>query len=567
MLKVSNLSKRFPDGPVLEGVTFILNAGERVGLVGPNGSGKSTLLKIIAGTLRPDSGAVTLGQSDRVGYLAQYPEDALHLTVEEALAAADAELDAARREMDAAIAEMARPDLPPDDQDVAMERYAAAVERFEGLGGYEFEHRAEAVRDGLGLAEIGLDRVVATLSGGQKTRLALARLLLAAPTILLLDEPTNYLDLPALLWLERFVADSQQAAIIVSHDRRFLDQTVSGILELDAETHRLKAYPGTYSDYAETKEREREKEAAAYQDQVERIEAFEKQIRDLQYKARYTEGSTTNDFYRGIAKRVAKRAKSQERRLERYKQEDGRLERPEEAKRLYLKDLTESALKDARLAVSAHDLRFSYGDTMLFDGIDLDVHGGDRLALIGANGSGKTTLLRALAGEIEVEGTIRYGDGVQVGYLPQEQPATDAAGTRTVLETFRAGVVGYEDEARAFLDKFLFSGDEVMRRVDQLSYGERSKLGLAILVASGANFLLLDEPTSHLDLSAVERIEGALIDYPGPLIVTSHDRFFLRRIGITGVLLMEDGKLRHLHDLDDYEAEIVTGSSGLQRVG
>jgi ATP-binding cassette subfamily F protein 3 len=559
MLKVSNLSKRFPDGPVLEGVSFVLNAGERFGLVGPNGSGKSTLLKIVAGCLRPDSGAVTLGPADRVGYLAQYPEDALGLTVAEALAASDPMLETARREMEASTAVLARPDLSPEDQDLALATYAAAAERFEQLGGYDFEHHAEAVRDGLGLREIEPDRIVATLSGGQKTRLALARLLLSAPTILLLDEPTNYLDLPALLWLERFVASSQQAAIIVSHDRRFLDQTVSGILEIDAETHRLRAHPGTYSDYAESKRREREKQEAAYQDQVERIEAFEDQIRALKQKARYTEHTTIHFHYRKIAKGVAKRAKAQERRLQRYMGEEERLERPEDAKRLYLQDLTETALKDRRLAVSAHGLRFDYDGTTVLDGVDLEVHGGDRLALIGANGSGKTTLLRALAGDLPVDGTIRLGDGVRVGYLPQEQGAEGAAGRRTVLETFRAGVIGHEDEARAFLDKFLFTGDEVHRRVDQLSYGERSKLALAVLVASGANFLLLDEPTSHLDVSAVERIESALADYPGPLLVTSHDRFFLRRIGITGVLMLENGRLRHLDDLDSYEAEVVTG--------
>jgi ATP-binding cassette subfamily F protein 3 len=221
--------------------------------------------------------------------------------------------------------------------------------------------------------------------------------------------------------------------------------------------------------------------------------------------------------------------------------------------------LSEAALKDRRLAVSAHNVRFGYDGAAILDGIDIEIHGGDRLALIGANGSGKTTLLRALAGDLPIGGEIRYGDGVQVGYLPQEQGADEATGRRTVLETFRAGVVGHEDEARAFLDKFLFTGDEVHRRVDQLSYGERSKLALAILVASGANFLLLDEPTSHLDVSAVERIESALADYPGPLLVTSHDRFFLRRIGITGVLMIEDGRLRHLDDLDSYEAEVVTG--------
>jgi ATPase subunit of ABC transporter with duplicated ATPase domains len=559
MLKVSNLSKRFSDGLVLEGVSFVLNAGERVGLVGPNGSGKSTLLKIITGYLRPDGGAITLGPSERVGYLAQYPEDALGLTVAGALAAADPALDAARREMEVSTEALARANLSAEEQDAALATYAAATERFEQLGGYDFEHRAEAVRDGLGLGEIEGDRIVSTLSGGQKTRLALARLLLSAPTILLLDEPTNYLDLPALLWLERFIAASQQAAIIVSHDRQFLDQTVTGILELNAETHRLRAYSGTYSDYAEVKGRERAKQEAAYQDQVERIEAFEEQIRALKHKARYTESSTINFHYRKIAKGVAKRAKAQERRLERFKGEEDRLERPEDPKRLYLEDLSEAALKDRRLAVSAHNVRFGYDGAAILDGIDIEIHGGDRLALIGANGSGKTTLLRALAGDLPIGGEIRYGDGVQVGYLPQEQGADEATGRRTVLETFRAGVVGHEDEARAFLDKFLFTGDEVHRRVDQLSYGERSKLALAILVASGANFLLLDEPTSHLDVSAVERIESALADYPGPLLVTSHDRFFLRRIGITGVLMIEDGRLRHLDELDSYEAEVVMG--------
>jgi ATPase subunit of ABC transporter with duplicated ATPase domains len=204
-------------------------------------------------------------------------------------------------------------------------------------------------------------------------------------------------------------------------------------------------------------------------------------------------------------------------------------------------------------------VRFGYGEMPVLDGVDLEIHGGDRLALIGANGSGKSTLLRVLAGELPSSGEIRYGDGVSVGYLPQEQGADGAAGRRTVLETFRTGVVGHEDEARAFLDKFLFTGDEVHRRVNQLSYGERSKLALAILVAGGANFLLLDEPTSHLDLSAVERIESTLADYPGPLLVTSHDRYFLRAIGVTGVLMLEDGRLRRLNDLDSYEAEIVTG--------
>ncbi len=557
MLKVSALSKRFPDGPVLERVSFVLNAGEKVGLVGPNGSGKSTLLKVIAGELPPDGGSVATAPGDRVGYLEQYPARDLERTVGEALTAIHPDLVAAREAMEAQSAILASPEATPEEQEAALAAYGAAAERFEQLGGYEVDHRAEIVRGGLGLDDLDPSRTVGSLSSGQKTRLALARLLLSEPTILLLDEPTNYLDLPALLWLERFVAESRCAAIIVSHDRRFLDRTVSAILELDADTHRLKVYPGSYSDYAATKRREREKHAAAYQDQVERVAVVESQIRALKGKAMATETSTIHFHYRKVAKGVARRAKVQERRLERFLAGEEKLERPEDPKRLYLDDLAEGAFADRRLAVAARDLRVRFGDTAILDGVDLEVHGGDRLALVGPNGSGKSTLLRALAGLLPAAGTIRLGDGVRLGYLPQEHIVTGAAGERSVLQTFRADVVMHEDEARAFLDKFLFSGDTVHRRVADLSYGERARLALAQLVVSGANVLLLDEPTSHLDLPALERIEAVLAEYPGALLVASHDRYFLDAIGVTGYLRLEDGRVQPLLDLDTYQALVA----------
>ncbi len=490
--------------------------------------------------------------------------------MDEALRGANPELAAARADLDALTAALAAPDPAPEAREKVFAAYAAAVERFEALGGYEVEGRAEAIADGLGLGALDGGRTVASLSGGQKTRLALARLLLSEPTILLLDEPTNYLDLPALLWLERFVAESPHGAIVVSHDRRFLDRTTDAILELDAETHGLTAYAGNYSAYVETKRREREKQEARYQDQAERIAAFERQIAALKNKALHTEQSTIHFHYRKVAKGVAQKAKAQERRLERYLAAEERVERPEDAKRLYLRDLTEGALTDRRLAVVARGLRVAYGPaTVLGDGrggIDLQVHGGDRLAIVGPNGGGKSTLLRALARQLPpaatTGGEVSPGDGVRVGYLPQEHGGDPAAGARTVLDLFRAEVVGYEDEARAFLDKFLFSGDEVYRRVDELSYGERAKLALATLVASGANLLLLDEPTSHLDVAALERIEAALAEYPGPLVVASHDRYFLGAIGVTGVLLLDGGRLRALDSLEAYEAEALAGARG-----
>ena len=555
MLKVSNLAKRFPDGLIFEKVSFVLNAGEKVGLVGPNGSGKSTLLKVIAGRLRADGGSVALGPGDRVGYLEQYPEADLDRTVADALAALNPEFDAARTALAGATAALADPELSAAGQAASIDTYGAALDTFERLGGYEIESRAEAIADGLGLGAIEGDRLVSSLSGGQKTRLALARLLLSEPTILLLDEPTNHLDLPALLWLEKFIAASPHATIIVSHDRRFLDRTVGGILELDAESRELTRYAGNYSEYAQARARERVKHDIAYQDQQERIGAFERQIGMLKGKALATETTTIHFHYRKVAKKVAQRAKSQERRLERYLESEDRLDRPEDPKRLYLDDLGEHALTDRRLAVTAQGLRVAYGEQVILDGVDLTVHGGDRLALVGPNGSGKSTLVRALAGHLPpgASGAVRYGEEVRVGYLPQEHGGDPEASARTVLDTYRASVIGYEDEARAFLDKFLFTGEQVYRRLDQLSYGERAKLSLAILVASGANLLLLDEPTSHLDLAALDRIESALAEYPGPLVVASHDRYFLSQIGVTRVLYLADGRLQTLASLEEYE--------------
>jgi ATPase subunit of ABC transporter with duplicated ATPase domains len=555
MLKVTDLSKRFPDGPVLERVSFVLNDGEKLGLVGPNGSGKSTLLRILAGRLRPSGGSVTRAPAARIGYLEQFPAADLDRTVAEALAAAQPELTAARAEMEATARAMADPARSETERAAALAAYGAAAERFEQLGGYESEHRLAIVRAGLALDELAPDRPVATLSGGQKTRLALARLLLSEPTVLLLDEPTNYLDLPALLWLERFVASSPCAAIIVSHDRRFLDRTVSGILELDPETRAIARYPGAYSAYAAAKQHEREKHAARYQDQVERIVAVQREIGALKRRAAATETSTINFAIRKVAKGTARRAKVQERRLERFLASEERLERPEEPQRLFLQDMLAAALADDRLAVAASGLRVAYGEAIVLDGVDLAVHGGDRLALVGPNGSGKSTLLKALAGRLTPRaGVVRHGEGVRAGYLPQEHHWPAGTAAQSLLQVFRAGVVMHEDEARAFLDKFLFSGDGVHRRVADLSYGERARLALACLVAGGANLLLLDEPTSHLDLLALERIEAALAAYPGPLAVASHDRHFLDAIGITGVLLLEAGRLHRLPDLDAYAA-------------
>jgi ATPase subunit of ABC transporter with duplicated ATPase domains len=541
VLTVQSVSKRFADRRVLDAVTFSLDPGEKVGLVGPNGSGKSTLLRIIAGLESPDSGTVRLGPRTTVGYLPQQLEPDGAMTVQEALGAARTEWAAARRALEMATAALADSD---GDSDRVIEDYAEALERFEAAGGWAVEHEIDVIREGLGLSEIPPDQPVAELSGGQKTRVSLGSLLLLSPTVLLLDEPTNYLDVPALAWLEYFVAESEQAMLIVSHDRRFLDRTVTSILEIDPSSQRLTRYAGTYSDYLAQKERDRAAHEARYHDQQEEIARVEAEIRSLKGKAQATEHGTINFHYRKIAKGVARRAKVQERRMQRSLEGEARIERPEDSKRLFLRGLTETAIDDRRLAVAATAVGCRLGNRDILRNIDLTIRGRDRVAIIGPNGSGKTTLLRALAGCIPVSGEVRLGQGVAPGYLHQELLKRTIPDSETILSAMRNAGGREESELRGILDQFLFSGDEAYKPVRVLSYGERVRLELAKMVVAGTDMLLLDEPTSHLDLPSVERLEAALERYRGPMVVVSHDRAFLENIGVSRVYVLEDGSLR-----------------------
>lgn len=524
-------------------MTFSVEPGEKVGLVGPNGSGKSTLLRIVAGLESPDSGSVQIGPRDAIGYLPQQFEPDSGMTVHEAFLAARSDWTAAHDAFERATAALADPNA---DQEAAMDAYALALERFEAAGGWEIEHRIEAIHDGLGLGAIPLDRPIAELSGGQKTRVSLGGLLLSAPTVLLLDEPTNYLDVPALRWLERFVVESRQSALIVSHDRRFLDETVTRILEIDPATHRVASYAGNYSAYLDQKEHERATLEARYRDQQEEIARVESEIRALKNKAQTTERGTIHFHYRKIAKGVARRAKVQERRLQRSLDGEERIERPDAAKRLYFQSLAGAAMDDRRLAVAVSGLSCALGGRMILHDIDLTIRGGDRIALVGPNGSGKTTLLRALAGLVPVDGDVRYGQGIVIGYLHQELLRRPIPERETLLTAMQGAGGGEESAVRAVLDQFLFTGEEAHKPVRVLSYGERVRLELAKMVGSGANMLLLDEPTSHLDLPAVERLEAALATYRGPLVVVSHDRAFIHAIGVTEVHVMEEGRLRQI---------------------
>ncbi|HZU12680.1 MAG TPA: ABC-F family ATP-binding cassette domain-containing protein [Chloroflexota bacterium] len=538
MLRVDSVSKAYAGEPVLIDISFTLAPGARVGLVGPNGSGKSTLLRLIAGDLSPDSGTIWIDPHSEAGYLPQYPVDELRLSVRQSLRRAAGRLGELGAKLDALESRLA--DSPAGQVESLLDEYAAVQDEFERRGGYALESRMETVLSGLAV-DVDLETPISALSGGTKTKLSLARLLLSEANLLLLDEPTNYLDLPALLWLERFVTESDRSYIIVSHDRHFLDATIGSVLELDPTHHTLREWPGTYSDYTAARESERRKQVEAYRDQELAIARIEEDIRRTKEQARRTERGTSNDVLRRYAKKVARKAVVRERRLQREMDRGEQIEKPLPGWGLHLVDLNRDPIGDNRLVVEANDVRAGYGGQEVLHGVSFTLRGRDRVALLGENGSGKTTLLRCITGDMPYTGSVKMGPSIRAGVLSQEQG--DLPPSSTVLDVFRSRTEMREDEARTYLHKFLISGDEALKLISALSYGQRAKLALAMLVLCGANFLILDEPTSHMDLPALEAIEEALAAFTGPVLVVSHDRAFLESAGMNRVLLLDHGEL------------------------
>ncbi|NTU85889.1 MAG: ABC-F family ATP-binding cassette domain-containing protein, partial [Chloroflexales bacterium] len=406
---------------------------------------------------------------------------------------------------------------------------------FEALGGYEREHRVAAVLDGLGLGKVAPSTPVAALSGGQKTRLGLATLLLREPDLLLLDEPTNHLDVAALEWLEGFISAYPRAALIVSHDRAFLDRTVRRVLYLDPETRAVRAYPGGYSAFAAARAQEREQQQAAWKDQQEYVARVRADIARMKGSASGLESTRTpvgdHDMKwvtggsQKVAAKQAKQAKARERKLSRYLAADERVEKPRQRWGMKL-DFGEPP-PGGRAVLSVEGLRFAYpGGPELFGGLDLELWHDERVALAGPNGAGKSTLLRLISGELEPQGgRVRLGANVRPGVLSQEHELLDLE--RSVLDhVLRARPMG-QTEARNFLHYFLFGGDAAFRLAGDCSLGERSRLQLALLVLRGCNLLLLDEPLNHLDIEAREHFEQALAAFEGTAMVVAHDRAFI----------------------------------------
>ena len=536
MLSVSGVRVAHVDRVVLDAVSFVINPHDRIGLVGPNGAGKSTLLAVLAGKRRPDAGSATASPGERVGLLRQGAADLRDGTLADLLDAPTGGLASAAADLDRLLAEAAA----TPDPDAWQAAYLAAQTRFDDLGGYQRQGELDGLLGQLGVGGIDLQTPLAHLSGGQKTRAGLAALLASAPDYLLLDEPTNHLDVAALTWLEGFVRGYAGAVLVVSHDRAFLDATVTSILELDEVTGRLSRYAGGYSEYRDAKIRAQDALAAAYQRQQEEIGRIRSDIRAVGQHAVKTERATTNDFLRARSKKVARTAKVRERKLERLLASEEMIDKPERRWGLAV-DLGGSP-DGARDVVRVEAASVVLGGREILREVDLHVRAGERLVVSGPNASGKTTLLRLIAGELApTAGRVAVGANVKVGRYAQEHEVIDLG--RSALEQARAVVAISETDARTFLHKFLFGGEMVHRPAGELSYGERARLALALLVLKGTTLLLLDEPLNHLDVTSREAFEAALLQFEGTSISVLHDRYAIARIA-TRVVEVVDGQLK-----------------------
>jgi ATP-binding cassette subfamily F protein 3 len=513
------------DLKVLSGASLSVEAGEKIGLVGRNGVGKTTLLEILAGNSEPDSGSVERVGGAKVGMTSQslYAGERGRLSLEEEIISAFTPLIEREKEL-----EELESRLSENPSAALLERYGRLQGEFERDGGYDYRARAASTLSGLGFAPEDWKRPVGSFSGGEQSRIALARLLLEEPDLVLLDEPTNHLDLEAIEWLENFVKSTKSAVLVVSHDRYFLDTTVGSILEL--EDGKLTRYVGNYSKYAQEKKARSEQIARKAKANAERRAQLERFIERNRAKAR-----------------KASQAKSKQKLLSRME----KIEAPKSTAKSMKLDLGEIS-RAGRVVLEMEDVRYAHEDSdePLLEELDLVVERGERVALLGSNGTGKSTIMRLATGELSPQrGSVRLGHNVVPAY--QDQQIVRLDDNKTVLEEAMDATGLKAPEARDLLGAFLFSGEDVFKKVSSLSGGERNRLSLAEIVVSGANLLLLDEPTNNLDIPALEALEEALLEYRGTMFFISHDRYFLRKLA-TRIVELEGKKLTNYLGGYDY---------------
>jgi ATP-binding cassette subfamily F protein 3 len=519
LLTLQNVTKAFGPLTVLDGVNLVAHPGEKVGLVGANGAGKTTVFRLMIGQISPDIGEVSRSRGLRIGYLPQQPElDSTQTLFAEARGALDevTTLETRLAELSERIAQHSN----PVEQRRLMDQYDRLQARFETAGGYDYEVQIGEVLGGLGFSPADYDAPVSTLSGGQKCRLALARLLLNEADLLLLDEPTNHLDIPASSWLEKWLLDYKGCAIVVSHDRYLLSRVVSKIIEVD--NRQLTIWGCGYAEYTQARSLAR----------LSARRAYDKQQAHVAKEKRFIESI--------IATKRGSTAKGRRTRLERMEREGHMLAKPTgPAADLALN--FKSTSRGGDMVLRCENVHKRFGDVVLFAGFDFEMRRGEKVGILGDNGVGKTTLLKMALGQVAPdEGVVRLYENLRVGYYDQEQTTLNLDNT-VIDEIMPQRSADEEQRVRSFLAGFLFFGDEVFKKVGSLSGGEQSRVMLARQVWARPHVLILDEPTNHLDIPGREALERALITFDGSVLVVSHDRYFLDRV-VQRLIVLERGR-------------------------
>ena len=532
ILSCNNLTKSFGVESILENISFTVNEGDKIGVIGVNGTGKTTLFKIISGIYGYDSGEIYTSKDCEIGYLEQntnfYSDNTIFTEVLEVFSDL-IKIEEDLRKMECEISDKSSETNSPDLQKL-MDNYSHKLELFQNSNGYGYKSEAKGVLKGLGFNDEELEKPIKILSGGEKTRVLLAKLLLRKPTLLLLDEPTNHLDSDALEWLELFLKQYKGTVILISHDRYFLDQSVNRIFEIH--NKKLKAYNGNYSYYVEKSAIDKEIERKTYEDQQKEIKKQEESIERLKAYGR---------------EKHLKRARSKEKALSKIEV----LDRPDgERKRAKIKFIP--AVESGNDVLAVRDVEMSFPDKVLFKDLNLDIYRGEKVALIGPNGAGKSTLFKIIMNEIQpMEGEVKFGTNVNTAYFHQEQKTLNLENS-VIDEIWDANPHLTQTEVRNMLGAFLFENEDVFKKISSLSGGERARVAILKLILSQSNFLLLDEPTNHLDIDSKEVLEEALVNYTGTIFTISHDRYFLNKVVDKILVLGENGVTEYLGNYDYY---------------
>lgn len=532
VLSCNNLNKSFGIDTILENISFTVNEGDKVGIIGVNGTGKTTLFKVLSGIYGYDSGDIYLGKGVEIGYLEQNTNFQSEKTIyEEVLEVFSDLMDMENyiRDLEIKIAEEGS---NPNSKilDKLMNEYSQKLELFSELNGYGYKSEVKGILKGLGFSDSDMETPINILSGGEKTRILLSKLLLKNPSLLLLDEPTNHLDSDAIEWLEVFLKQYKGTVIIISHDRYFLDQVVNRVFEIH--NKRLKTYNGNYSKFIELSKIEKELEVKKYEDQQKEIKKQEESIDRLKAYGR---------------EKHLKRARSKEKMLDKVDV----LDKPDVFRKKASIQFSPS-VSSGNDVLQVEDLSMGYGERILFKDINFNIYRGEKVALIGANGIGKSTLFKIIMNEIiPLTGTAKLGANVHVDYFHQEQKTLNL--DNTIIDEIWNDHPGLNQTTlRNMLGSFLFEDEEVFKKISTLSGGERARVAILKLILSNSNFLLLDEPTNHLDIDSKEVLEEALLNYTGTLFTISHDRYFLNTVVDKILVLDSDGITEYLGNYNYY---------------